>query len=167
MLEIFASDYIAIFSDEIHNLTHVFVYESDSPEEIIKKRAERVAKVCEILSNKTTLDELKEQLPVFAAIISETIKVTPTQLRRFYTYVKSIDIANKDTKTDTITDSYKLKFLLPKLAGSSEKESLKDLYKIFGITIPIIQTVKELRLFVEFFEAILDYHSTIDPKKKD
>lgn len=69
--------------------------------------------------------------------------------------------------TDTITDSYKLKFLLPKLAGSSEKESLQDLYKIFGITIPKIQTVKELRLFVEFFEAILDYHSTIDPKKKD
>jgi CRISPR-associated protein Csm2 len=111
-----------------------------------------------------------EKLPEYAAVIAKAMKmkkkpVTPTQLRRFYTYVKSVDIANQQTKENEIhfKDKYKLRFILPKIAGSSEHESLEDLYKILGACVngDKIQTVKDLRLFMEFFEAILDYHSTL------
>lgn len=114
-----------------------------------------------------------EMLPNYAATVAKTIKVTSTQLRRFYTYVKSIEQANRmsaETATNAsegFKDKYKLKFILPKLAGSSERDSLKELYQIFAAAIPKINTVADLRLFMEFFEAILDYHSTLNTKKKD
>ncbi|ABL66061.1 type III-A CRISPR-associated protein Csm2 [Chlorobium phaeobacteroides] len=117
-----------------------------------------------------------ENLPKYAAVIAKAMKekkkpVTPTQLRRFYTYVKSIDLANKQTKEDeqNFKDKYKLKFILPKIAGSSECESLEDLYKVLNACVngDKIITVKDLRLFMEFFEAILDYHSTFKTQKKD
>ncbi|HWQ47600.1 MAG TPA: type III-A CRISPR-associated protein Csm2 [Methanosarcina sp.] len=113
-----------------------------------------------------------ESLPKYAAVIAKAMKekkkpVTTTQLRRFYTYLKSIDLANQQTKEDEqdFKDKYKLKFILPKIAGSSERESLEDLYKILNACVngDKIKIVKDLRLFIEFFEAILDYHSTFKP----
>ncbi|MDX2129657.1 MAG: type III-A CRISPR-associated protein Csm2 [Chloroherpetonaceae bacterium] len=112
-------------------------------------------------------------LPNYAATVAKTIKVTSTQLNRFYRYVKSIEQANRMSNPDATTandgfiDKHKLKFLLPKIAGSSERDSLKELYEIFAVSTPKIKTVSDLRTFVEFFEAILDYHSTFDTKKKD
>ncbi len=118
-------------------------------------------------------DSEMEMLPNYAAAVAKTIKVTSTQLRRFYTYVKSIEQANRmslataTNASEGFIDKYKLKFLLPKLAGSSERDSLKDLYQIFAAAIPKINSVADLRLFMEFFEAILDYHSTLNIKKED
>lgn len=114
-----------------------------------------------------------DKLPEYAAAVAKHIKVTSTQLRRFYTYVKGIEQANRLSPSDAtdasrgFIDKYKLRFLLPKLAGSSERDSLRDLYKIFAVAIPKINDVEDLRLFVEFFEAILDYHSTLNVKNKD
>jgi len=112
-----------------------------------------------------------EKLPEYAAVIAQNINVTPTQLRRFYTYVKSVDLVNQQTKEDetNFKDKYKLKFILPKLAGSSEREKLENLYKIIEGCLrgEKISTVKDFRVFMEFFEAILDYHSTFKPQKKD
>ncbi len=111
-----------------------------------------------------------EKLPEYAAVIAIEMKkpkkpVTSTQLRRFYTYVKSIDLANRQTNKDesNFKDKYKLKFILPKIAGSSERESLEDLYKILNacVTGDKIKSVKDFQLFMEFFEAILDYYSTL------
>jgi len=121
-------------------------------------------------------DSDREMLPEFAAVIAKAMHdkkkpVTPTQLRRFYTYIKSIDLANQQTPEETpnFKDKYKIKFILPKIAGSSERESLEDLYKILNacITGNKIQSVKDFRIFMEFFEAILDYHSTFKPQKQD
>jgi CRISPR-associated protein Csm2 len=111
------------------------------------------------------------KLPEYAAVIAQNIKVTPTQLRRFYTYVKSVDLANQQTKEDekNFKDKYKLKFILPKIAGSSEHDKLKELYKILGACLKgeKIQSVRDFRVFMEFFEAILDYHSTFKPQKQE
>lgn len=121
-------------------------------------------------------DSDREMLPEFAAVIAKAMHnkkkpVTPTQLRRFYTYIKSIDLANQQTPEEitNFKDKYKLKFILPKIAGSSERESLEDLYKILNacITGNKIQSVKDFWIFMEFFEAILDYHSTFKPQKQD
>jgi len=112
-----------------------------------------------------------EKLPEYAAVIAKEINVTPTQLRRFYTYVKSIDLVNQQTdpKESNFKDKYKLKFILPKIAGSSERNNLKELYKILAACVRNnkIESVKDLRIFMEFFEAILDYHSTLKPQKQD
>lgn len=117
-----------------------------------------------------------ESLPKYAAVIAKAMKekkkpVTPNQLRRFYTYVKSIELANRQTDAEetNFKDKYKLRFILPKIAGSSERESLDDLHKILAACIESsnIKTVKDLRIFMEFFEAILDYHSTFKPQKQD
>lgn len=116
-----------------------------------------------------------ESLPEFAAVIAKAMHnkkkpVTQTQLRRFYTYVKSIELANRQTPEETTNfkDKYKLKFILPKIAGSSEREGLVDLHKILAACIERdnINIVKDLRVFMEFFEAILDYHATIKPSKQ-
>lgn len=105
------------------------------------------------------------KLPEYAAVIARNINVSPTQLRRFYSYVKSIEIANRKTKEDVsdFKDKYKLKFILPKIAGSSERDKLKVLYKVLDACLNggKINTVKDLRVFMEFFEAILDYHTTV------
>lgn len=119
-----------------------------------------------------SIDEyVLEKLPEYAAVIAQNIKVTPTQLRRFYTYVKSVDLANQQTKEDehNFKDKYKLKFILPKIAGSSERDKLRELYKILGACLRggKIQSVRDLRVFMEFFEAILDYHSTFKPQKQE
>jgi len=135
----------------------------------------KMEEVKNALNSCTNFSELSEgeMLPNYAASIAKTINVTPTQLRRFYTYVKSIEQANRlspekaTSASEGFKDKYKLKFLLPKLAGSSERDSLKQLYEIFAIAIPKINTVGDLRMFVEFFEAVLDYHSTLNTKKKD
>jgi CRISPR-associated protein Csm2 len=119
-----------------------------------------------------SIDEyVLEKLPEYAAVIAQNIKVTPTQLRRFYTYVKSVDLANQQTKEDeqNFKDKYKLKFILPKIAGSSERDKLRELYKILGACLRggKIQSVRDFRVFMEFFEAILDYHSTFKPQKQE
>ena len=114
-----------------------------------------------------------EKFPEFAAVIAKEMgnnKVTPTQLRRFYTYVKSVEMINRDKQPNdtSIIDKYKLRFILPKIAGSSERENLQHLYEILKSCLlgNKIQTVGDLRIFVEFFEAILDYHSSL-PKKSN
>lgn len=114
-------------------------------------------------------------LPAFAAWIAEAIQpLAPTQLRRFYTYVKRIERTAKDENGVLDRQSQaKLMFLLPKLAGNAnvkkneEKESLKILYDLFSICIiegKKIQSRQDVEQFVEFFEAILDYHATFDSK---
>lgn len=114
---------------------------------------------------------IRDDFPKYAAAIANGIgpKVTSTQLRRFYTYVKSIEMANRhnDPGSPEIRDKYKLRFILPKIAGTGKKErdSLVVLYEILGVCLePMtkIQTVADLRVFVEFFEAILDYHTSRD-----
>ncbi|NTW89083.1 MAG: type III-A CRISPR-associated protein Csm2 [Desulfobulbaceae bacterium] len=125
------------------------------------------------LGNITTFSQsiaTRDKFPLFAAAIAKDIgpKITPTQLRKFYTYVKSIEMSNKDKRigeTD-IRDKYKLRFILPKIAGSGEKERVKlqGLYEILAVCLlgrDKIQTVGDLRMFVEFFEAILDYHASL------
>jgi len=117
--------------------------------------------------------QVRDRLPLFAAAIAQAMssKITPTQLRRFYSYVKSIELVNRslsDTSED-IRDKYKLRFILPKIAGTGEKErkSLDCLYEVLVVCLlngEKIQTVGDLRVFVEFFEAILDYHASL-PKK--
>lgn len=134
-----------------------------------------LSEVKQAIENCKSFSELNDSdmLPNYAATVAKTIKVTSTQLRRFYTYVKSIEQANRMSlataanANEGFIDKHKLKFLLPKLAGSSERDSLKELYQIFAVSTPKIQTVSDLRTFVEFFEAILDYHSTLNTNKKD
>jgi len=124
-----------------------------------------------ILENlkKKTLDKQVDQLPAYAAMIAKKLyekRITPTQLRRFYTYVKAVEQKNRHRKgKDEIDGGSKLKFLLPKLAGSvkrTDKNKIRPLYEVFASCLHNnrIKTVGELRLFVEFFEAILDYHET-------
>ena len=114
--------------------------------------------------------DIRDEFPRFAAAIAKEIgpQITSTQLRRFYTYVKSVEMVNRhnDPASDKINDRYKLRFILPKIAGTGEKErkSLHGLYEILSICVldgNKIQTVSDLRLFVEFFEAILDYHASL------
>ncbi|WP_418219462.1 type III-A CRISPR-associated protein Csm2 [Chlorobaculum limnaeum] len=85
--------------------------------------------------------------------------------------MKSIDLANRQTEESVVNfkDKYKLKFILPKIAGSSERESLEDLYEVLNACIKDnkINSVKDFRIFMEFFEAILDYHSTFKSQKQD
>jgi CRISPR-associated protein Csm2 len=111
----------------------------------------------------------RDRFPMYAAAIAKGIgsKITSTQLRKFYTYVKAIEMANRHNDSDSreIKDKYKLRFILPKIAGTgkNERDSLKGLYEILGVCLQDgakIQTVADLRVFVEFFEAILDYHAS-------
>jgi len=116
----------------------------------------------------------RDNFPRYAAAIAKSIgpNITTTQLRKFYTYVKSIEIANRHSPPDSteIKDGYKLHFLLPKIAGTGkrERERLEGLYKILGVCLleidgkKKIMRVADLRVFVEFFEAILDYHASIE-----
>ena len=126
-----------------------------------------------MMSFSTASFQVKDRFPLFAAAIAKAMSstITPTQLRRFYTYVKSIELVNRnkpDTSED-IQDKYKLRFILPKIAGTGEKErkSLDWLYDVLVVCLlsgEKIKTVGDLRIFVEFFEAILDYHASL-PKK--
>jgi CRISPR type III-A-associated protein Csm2 len=133
-----------------------------------------VEAICRELEGEEGFSQLdqgtQEKLPAFAAWIAEEMKISPTQLRRFYTYVKSIERNAKiggEKKLDSKTRA-KLMFLLPKLAGSvtkKEQEGIKVLHKIFSTCIQKnnkIQTKDDLESFVEFFEAILDYHATFE-----
>lgn len=124
----------------------------------------------EISSFSQASPQIKERFYLFAAVVAKEMgsEITTTQLRRFYTYVKSVDLANRSKQADRedITDKYKLHFILPKIAGSSEKEKLHGLYEILSVCLSShnggkIKTVLDLRLFVEFFEAILDYHASL------
>jgi CRISPR type III-A-associated protein Csm2 len=134
--------------------------------------------ICNVLTGKKGFSQLdqrtQENLPAFAAWIAEEMKITPTQLRRFYTYVKSIERNAKtiNRQLDPKTKA-KLMFLLPKLAGSvtkKEQEGIKVLHKVFSTCIQKnnkIQTKDDLESFVEFFEAILDYHATFERKREN
>ena len=114
---------------------------------------------------------IRDDFPKYAAAIAKGIgpEITSTQLRRFYMYIKSIEMANRhcDPGSSEIKDKYKLRFILPKIAGTGkkERERLKGLYNILGVCLQDgnkIQTVADLRMFVEFFEAILDYHASLE-----
>lgn len=127
-----------------------------------------------------SLSQINNQLPDYAAWIAEEISpvqsnseekkiVTRNQLRRYYNYVKGIEqsvLMKEDSDTDISSQKAKLKFLLPKIAGSSKADTLEPLYDVFAAIIisDRIKNVKDIRLFAEFFEAILDYHSTLQPK---
>ncbi len=134
--------------------------------------------VCGELNDGKRFTELKEEtnenLPAFAAWTAEEIKdnIKPTQLRRFYTYVKSIERNAREDKNGVLDSKSKAKlmFLLPKLAGSAnvkkkkEEKAIKVLHDIFATCIQKNKKIKskeDLERFVEFFEAILDYHSTL------
>jgi CRISPR type III-A-associated protein Csm2 len=115
--------------------------------------------------------QARDQFPEYAAVIAKDIgsKITSTQLRRFYTYIKAIEMANRhsDQGSHEIKDRYKLRFILPKIAGTGkrERECLIGLYEILAICLQKgnkILTVADLRVFVEFFEAILDYHASLE-----
>lgn len=119
----------------------------------------------------------RKMLPAFAAWVAEEIKaLAPTQLRRFYSYVKSIErnATNDGNGLLDATSQAKLLFLLPKLAGNAnvkrkkEKQSIQALYDVFATCIyknEKIRSTQDIECFVEFFEAILDYHATFDHKK--
>ena len=119
------------------------------------------------LDNKT-----QESLPAFAAWIADEIELSPTQLRRFYTYVKSAERKAYDDDDGVLDSSTKAKlmFLLPKLAGNVKKEaedSIKILYRVFATCIHTNNKIKnkeDLEQFVEFFEAILDFRATQEEK---
>ncbi|NTW70349.1 MAG: type III-A CRISPR-associated protein Csm2 [Chlorobiaceae bacterium] len=122
-------------------------------------------------SDSQQASQVRDQFPEYAAAIAKKIgtKITSTQLRRFYTYVKSIEMANRhyNPTSREIKDKFKLRFILPKIAGTGEKErkSLHGLYEILSVCLldgSKIRTVADLRVFVEFFEAILDYHASLD-----
>ncbi|NTW88343.1 MAG: type III-A CRISPR-associated protein Csm2 [Desulfobulbaceae bacterium] len=130
-------------------------------------------KLTNIITFSTASSEIKENLYLYAAAIAKEMstEVTPTQLRRFYSYIKSIELVNRHQKDDApqIIDKYKLSFLLPKIAGSSERKKLQSLYEVMKVCLSNnnggkIKTVADLRLFVEFFEAILDYHASQSKK---
>lgn len=137
---------------------------------------EIIEDICTFRSFGSIAENDLENLPKYAAVIATAMikrkkPVTPNQLRRFYTYIKSIDLANLQTQETEVNfkDKYKLKFILPKIAGSSERENLEDLYKILNACVSEnkINSVKDFRIFMEFFEAILDYHSTFKSQKQD
>jgi CRISPR-associated protein Csm2 len=142
--------------------------------EIYKDNRQDLEQIYQRLKN-YSLHDLENDLPMFSAVIAEELakKITPTQLRRFYTYVKAIDRKNLNQQDDDIIlDKAKLKFLLPKLAGSVENKSqdgIKVLHRVFAECLHgnRIEKVKDLRLFMEFFEAILDYHATFKTERNN
>jgi CRISPR-associated protein Csm2 len=150
------------------------VYQKDNKFDIDIKG---IKEIISSFHNFSSISEDKlEHLPKYAAVIATAMikrkkPVTPNQLRRFYTYIKSIDLAIRQTEESIVNfkDKYKLKFILPKIAGSSERESLEDLYEVLDVCIKDnkINSVKDFRIFMEFFEAILDYHSTFKSQKQD
>jgi CRISPR-associated protein Csm2 len=129
--------------------------------------------ILSIIGALTYFKELLEdkEIACYAASIAVTMKdVSPTQMRRYYSYVKGIEQINRhlvDNETRAFKDKHKLILLLPKIAGSSERKHLHDLYEIVAVCIPKIMDVGDVRAFVAFFEAILDYHSTIERKPED
>ncbi len=152
------NDFTKIFEDEFNQ------YQTDGYTDKIDCVVGKLddSKSFSRLDNKT-----QESLPAFAAWIADEIKLSPTQLRRFYTYVKSAERNAYDD--DGVLDSRtkaKLMFLLPKLAGNVKEEaedSIKILYRVFATCIHTnnkIQNKEDLERFVEFFEAILDFHAT-------
>ena len=132
-------------------------------------------KLDEILKKIRNADPFKQLLDdpdvvCYAASIAKNMdKVTPTQMRRFYGYVKSIEQVNRgrDDIEIVILQKARLKLLQPKIAGSSERKHLTELYEVVKECVEDgkIVDVGDMRAFVAFFEAILDYHSTIDHKK--
>jgi CRISPR-associated protein Csm2 len=131
-----------------------------------------IKKIIEIIDSRSCFKELIEdqRLPCYAASIAVTMKkVTSTQMRRFYGYVKNIEQINRHLKNDRQDFEYKhkLMLLLPKIAGSSERENLIELYEVIKSSIVKIKDVGDVRAFVDFFEAILDFHSTLENKKED
>ena len=95
-------------------------------------------------------------------------KLKPTQLRRFYHYVKNLQnkIPISDGPDGLLSNPVKarLKFLPPKLAGTSSKKSeVEPLYKVISACLykDKIMTKGDFEYVVEFFEAILDYHQVL------
>lgn len=113
--------------------------------------------------------DVQQNLPAYAAWIAKATKtVRPTQLRRFYTHVKVLCRKARDEDTGSLDPrtKAKLKFLLPKLAGTVKKkeEGLLNLYEVFALCIQTHNKIRckaDLDSFVDFFEAILDYHETV------
>lgn len=113
---------------------------------------------------------LRKDIAKLAASVADTMQgVTSTQMRRFYGYTKGIEQANRHrNKTDDIEQPYKLQLLLPRIAGSSEREKLLDLYRFIEACVNgnKIKDVEDLRAFVDFFEAVLDYQATNKKENK-
>ncbi len=109
----------------------------------------------------------KKDIAWYAASVAFILqKITPNQMRRFYDYVKRLELVNRSRgDEDDIYQKYKIQMLLARIAGSSERENLLGLYKIVQRCIGKISDVKDLRAFVDFYEAILDYHATYKTEK--
>ena len=128
--------------------------------------------IIQIIGELTYFKELLEhpEIACYAASIAVTMKdISPTQMRRYYSYVKGIEQINRhlNSETNDFLQKYKLNLLLPKIAGSSERKYLFDLYEVVEACIPKIMDIGDMRAFVAFFEAILDYHSTIERKPEE
>ena len=130
----------------------------------------------QILKRIKNVNKLKDliddpEVVCYAASIALSMhNVTPTQMRRFYGYVKGIEQVNRalDDNKKEFQQKARLKLLQPKIAGSSERKELIVLYEVVKACVEDgkIDDVGDLRAFVAFFEAILDYHSTIERNKK-
>jgi len=118
--------------------------------------------------------DTSNSLVVFSYAIAKQLeekKLKPTQLRRFYTYVKKLQYKvgpqEKDLPAKVLVG---LAFLPPKLAGAStKKDEVKPLFKVISACLANrkITTKPDYDYFVEFFEAILDYHQVLSKSKSN
>lgn len=110
------------------------------------------------------------KLSMYSFIIAGELSNTDlkiTQLRKFYNYVKKMEYEVKGGGLPKVLS--KLKFLLPKLAGSSKKEEVRPLYTIISVCLKkdnFIREEEDVLYFIEFFEAILNYFETLSKEKQ-
>lgn len=112
-------------------------------------------------------------LVIFAYATAKQLaeKLKPTQLRRFYTYVKKLQYKVGPQEINLPPEVLAgLAFLPPKLAGASiRKGEVKPLFKVISACLANgkITTKPDYDYFVEFFEAILDYHQVLSKEKSN
>ncbi len=115
----------------------------------------------------------QSNLVVFSYAIAKKLSedLKPTQLRRFYTYVKKLQYKVEPHETNLPPEVLAgLAFLPPKLAGAStRKGEVKPLFKVISACLANekIKTKPDYDYFVEFFEAILDYHQVLSKEKSN
>lgn len=116
-----------------------------------------------------------ETLVTFSYAVATELsdKLKPTQLRRFYTYVKKLEYKAASLKSSApLGPEVKagLAFLPPKLAGAaSRKEGVDPLFRVISACVSNerINSKEDLEYFVQFFEAILDYHQVLSKEKSN
>jgi CRISPR-associated protein Csm2 len=153
------------------------VYKDDIKPILKKKDMARIDYIAEQLQEEENFHNFAEKshktwkLSMYSFVIAGELAekgLKLSQLRKFYNYVKKMEYEVKGELPKVLA---KLKFLLPKLAGSSKKEEVKPLYTIFAACIKNnIRVRDDVLSFIEFFEAILNYFETLSeekPKKKN